>query len=552
MVNRNKARLIRSRTTGGILIGVIGFLIIGIFVGEPAITAFQETNPPLPDEFFEIPFNEDEAIINNDEILDQVDNIILNPDQFCGDALQTTFISVGDVAIEYQLNAECLVLTQGEEFVTDLGGEGSVPNTPCAEVQTIEPECQGNLEIIIDNLGDDLIIPDPITNQTDFSEDPLLDQIGDIVNDTEIIDAILPSSNSIQLVVKTLKITSDGQMFESIVSFDVPQASFLVEDSTNIDFESGTINIELFAETEPNRFLIGNGKFDILVAGQSIFPNELGLHIEGTTGANGLTDVFIVSPSGIPSDIFRFQFADHFDKFPNEQVSKIEVKVSQLDIRDNTDFDFQPEFSVSDLTVFTMDIARDDTQILIEGESGGKVRVFPSDSRIVVTSKTSRTDSYLTGLIRQQTFCSDFLGNGLGCTQQYLCSTVTRVPSTVNKGVIISAPTISGISVIDSQGTILESGSTSSGVPFDTANTLTRSANYTLNINSVGISSELEFGKAQETKSFSCIQEGTANTKAITTTSGSFTACGTSYRTTTQVLDTANPVTLGAKSCNVP
>jgi len=219
---------------------------------------------------------------------------------------------------------------------------------------------------------DDVPIPDdPVS-----SDDSPLEQIVDEVVDTPA-DIILPDvgSNKITLMSEVTKIDSQGNSTVITGAFDVLALAFFVEEETDVDFEQGRLEIRLWAiSSEPELRVDGTGLFDILINNQTIFTVPIPIIVGGISGESGATFNFI-SETGIESQVFIFSFADHVDKFVNEAVTPLEIKVTSLDLTlDNRD-----KFGSTELTIFTMDIARDPNRILILNEQGGFDKIFPTD-----------------------------------------------------------------------------------------------------------------------------------------------------------------------------
>lgn len=301
IVNRN--RLIRSRLTGVILIGIMGFLVIGI-VFQPVASSISNVAPQTQ---FEIPIPENiPPPVNRPEI---------NPD--------------ATVCVEESTEPEC--------------------------IETTEPEPE----------------QEPIT-----SDDTVIEQIIDETKDT-ISDVVLPDigSKTLTLVSEVSKIDSTG--FSTVVtkSFDVIGLSFFVEDESNRDFENGFLEIKINIKSpDPQDLITGSSTMDILIGNQTIFTEQIPMTVSEISGVNG-TNMEFISPTGTKSDSFTFSFADNLDKFPVQGVTKVEVKINNL----NLELDSTEQFGATSLDIFSMNIATDPDLVIVQNEEGETQRIYPKD-----------------------------------------------------------------------------------------------------------------------------------------------------------------------------
>ncbi len=365
---------------------------------------------------------------------------------------------------------------------------------------------------------------DPMPNMT--STDPPIEQLCDI-DPTNPLCIPIPPPALLNLVTTVTKIDSQGNMTFVTGEVGFSQLAFFVEDTTNIDFQQGFLEIGLLLKGESVIDYNGLGTFDMLIANQTIFASPIPLTVSGTSDTDGNLSVEFIGPTGTPSTVFNFAFEDHFDKFADEQVSDITMVVD-IGVTStpggtgiscvgcpigNGEVTIQTgpiDFSLIDQEVFTMGIARDDQQIIITDESGFLTRVYPTDSRILVstTSHNARGQGCQIGQqqINGMTWCGSttctFYGSKSGtfpasCNQAFFSG-----PYSVS-GPTYSAKPLNSFTLTDLQGVLLATGlGGSSGIVFD--ETLTRNQNYTLDIGSPMITSELSFGKAQETQSYMC------------------------------------------------
>ena len=416
----------------------------------------------------------------------------------------------------------------------------------------INPENKPELIKVI--ADESTIIPLP-SNETIFSEDPPIVQIGDITN-----NPVLPQSPSLDLVTRITKQDSQGNRIavEKTTAF---KFAFLVEDTSNIDYKNGFLEIEMFVNGKPNTAYSGTGTFDIQISGQSIFQTPITINLDEISDINGMIPVHIISPTGSTSNLYTFDFNANFNKFVNEAITKIDVKIITLDV---TDKDLN-KFSIQNTLVFEMDIARDDIQLIVTDETGVISRIYPTDSRIVVTSvQASSQGAYCTiGIIFGSTVTGKTSGSSpADCLYNFpppnyasgasLNTWHNLYPISYVSAGTAPAPQILGLNLFDQDGKILKSSGGGTGTVFD--NLVIRNENYTLKINTPVISSELSFGKAQQTQSYSCQSKVTTNYKISTTTVPAQSGCGftNSCFSTTYYTLAPNGISIGVTQCNFP
>ena len=203
-LSRGKLAVLRSRSTGFALIGVMGFLIAG-FVFQP-IASTIPIIAPVFDEQFEIPFVPSEIDENNQEISDQIQEIISD---------------------------ETIPPEEASSMVEDLQ----------KEIQTIPTITNETSIVCTDSIPQTCNVIPTIT-----SEDPTLVQIGDILDDNPILNPLLPQSASLNLLTKITKQDSTGKRTVVEKTTQFSQLAFLVEEGTNIDYRNGFLEIEMFVK----------------------------------------------------------------------------------------------------------------------------------------------------------------------------------------------------------------------------------------------------------------------------------------------------------------
>lgn len=529
MARKSASRIIIAGAGIGVLIAVIIPVMIFVFgVGNPNVLP-QETDPDP----FEIPITclEGQVRTTQGTCVPDLDPILDDPESFCNIPQS-----------ELQKIAECEIQTQDEQQV----GTQDLPADECSQVSRESVEtCGAEIDQLIFELTEDAepddepIPEEPEETSTDDPFTQICDQTPDLI--------ICGDSRSLELIVRVLK--TDSQGTQTVVEETTPftRLAFLIENATDRDFRTGLLQFEVQVKGDPDFQYSGTGKIDLLIGTQSIFSQPVDVRVDGTGDENGNVDLLFVSPTGSTSDLLLFDFDENFDRFNDESVTAIRLHVVEL----NVDGERDQKFAIVDEDVFTMDIARDDIKLLITDEQGITSRVYPSDSRLVINSRTNTSEEGFTGLVRVKIFESIFYGNGVGCSQFQLVSDTSYTASTSTTSTV-PAPTLTGVTIFDEEQNIIDSRASGGSYSF---NELTRNQNYTVKLTNPNISSEpLDYGKSQETKTFECRQEGTTNITTKTVTVGNTNNCGYYEVRSTRVLNTANPVTVTPNSitCNIP
>jgi len=284
-------------------------------------------------------------------------------------------------------------------------------------------------------------------NMTETSNDPPIKQI---------IDKIF-EPDTIKLVVNVAKIDSNLQRFNETISSDIPLASLFVEDTTNIDFRNGLIEISLDLKTIPETQINADGKFNIEINESKFFAEDIILKASGLTDENGIIELSFEPSPEILSKLVTFDFGKNFDMFPNEQITKISFIINSLEIMIE-----EKTFGLTDEEVFSVDIFRDDFKILITDTEGNQIKAYPQDSILTITSNPSKL--YII------------------CSKRTQCPTsgFTRACHTLWK--TVPAVSLGSIKVFDESGEIVATGGGgsfgSTGLVLNTK--LFRNNNYTI------------------------------------------------------------------------
>ncbi len=522
----------KKGNTNRIVAGIIGVVVILVVVVPVLFFIFgignedvqvlpQDTAPEL-----EVPFVE--PVLTVDEI-----------DELIEETIETCDI---DQSVLQQI-AECEILTADEDEVPF---DPNAPADPCSQVNRDSLlQCNEEIDLLILKINAlEEQIPEDNPNGTETSIDDPFTQICD--QTPELI--VCGDSRSLELITTVLKTDSAGVQTTVETTTGIPQLSFFIEDISDIDFQNGQLQFSVQVKGDPNLSYLGTGKVDLLIGDQSVLTEIVNVRVDGTADEEGKVDLLFISPTGIPSSLILFDFADNFDTFPDESITPVRLNVIELNIAGERDQDF----ALIDTDVFTMDIARDDIKLLITDEEGIVTRVYPSDSTLIVTGRTSTSEpSAPIGTTRIQTFDSIFLGNGRGCTTFQLISDRSFTPTTTGT-TTVPAPTLSGITLssIDpsTSETITLSRSTSGTQ--HSWNDLTRNQNYTIMVGGL-TSIPLDYGKSQETKSYTCTQEGIPIVSSTSKLSGNTSNCGY-YTVSTWKFISGVTVTPNSLSCTFP
>ncbi len=316
-------------------------------------------------------------------------------------------------------------------------------------------------------------VNDPMINMTETSEDPPIEQVCDELN------LFCGTAKVIQLEADVVKIDSTLQRFNETFAFDIPFASLFVEETTDIDFRNGFIELELNLKTDPDTQINADGTFNIKVGDLEIFPTDAKISGNGITDQNGeLKLQFTPLPLEILSDNITFDFNAHFDKFVNEAITKVSFNVKNLDlsVKENIVCITTPcigqELQKNGLvnqTIFSIDIFRDDIMIFIEDTEGNQVRSYPQDDSFKVTSiartQTSKQSCTDPTNPSAPTLSGRTGWGGSGCS----LGTVTVA--------VHVAPSVSNIKLFDGNGIVINAGA---GTGIVLNELLFRNANYSV------------------------------------------------------------------------
>jgi len=451
-----------------VLVAPLVLLFMGIevpVIGEFYSQAFGEVLP-FPSDPFEIPFDQ-----SNQQILDDRQIVLLYG--FCLDGSVPSQI-IGDSSTVECANGDMLMINcVDNNFCSDPFD----PNAPFQEESVIPLDETNEMA---DEMNDGLM--DIIReNMTEFSEDPPVVQICDQLG-------LACGTETVEVEAVITKIDFNGTRFVVTETFAIPQLAFFVEDTSNINFRDGFVELELFLKTEPSRLLeIIDADFDVTVGGQSIFQTPIKLEASGITTADGRLPIDFVSPTGIPSSRYTFDIEQNIGLFPQDSTTPIVMTLKKLDLtRNNVDL-----FAIDDQTIFSMDIVREAVRVIIQNEKTGELeRVFPSDSKLIIHSKQFCVMGRICGTISTST------------------NPLIACPTVANSCVaFIDRPQIGRTELLlDGELFAFDNGgNTDFAVDID----VRRDENYTMTVFFPMVQTELEYGKSQQSKIFECFTEGT-------------------------------------------
>lgn len=343
---------------------------------------------------------------------------------------------------------------------------------------------------------------DESINMTETSTDPPPAQVCDILN------LFCGTANLIQLEANVVKIDSTLLRFNETFLIDVPLASLFVEETTNIDFRTGAIEVSYNLISEPNIDLISNGFMDILINDQSALITPVALKSSGMTNAEGKIPLEFVTMGGGTSTVFTFFFDQNFDKFPNEMISKLQYQIRELTITtDRIDpitqvLEVQTN-GIIEQEVFSMDIFRDDIQIFITDAQGNEIRSYPQDDRFTVNSIARTQLSTYSCTDPTNPSAPTLSGRtgygGTGCT--FTAIAVANHP----------APSVTNIKLFDANGIVINAGA-GTGIVLDEL--LLRNQNYSVT------SPYGDFGfmtpKSQKNYAYSCFLDQEVDYSRVT------------------------------------
>ncbi|MCP6727163.1 MAG: hypothetical protein KJI69_04005 [Patescibacteria group bacterium] len=380
------------------------------------------------------------------------------------------------------------------------------------------------------------ILPPPDLNNTDTSIDPPPVQICDEIDCIDIIIVPPIGTNTVVLSSLITKIDTQGNKTFTTEISQIPALSFFVEDVSNIDFSKGFLEIQTkasFRSDDPQ--IIGTADFDILINGESVLTDQITFDVDGVectticpvpaifcgddtgcsfTHFNTGVGAEFVSSIGLRSPSFTFSFEENFDKFP-DGISTLEFVLINSDFTVDSVQNFQGTKNV----LFSMDIAKDPNLIIIDDESGGTERIFPTDSVLKVTGATTAVTGTTCLLYEKKISdcpdCKVTLNRGSNSSPNNPDSCIANITTITFD---TDTARVIGLNLLDDSGNLLQSFAGGQGEVLNEL--LPRNTNYTLTIASPSLSTDLSFPKSQQTQSYTCTNEYKVTYKRVEYESG--------------------------------
>lgn len=208
-------------------------------------------------------------------------------------------------------------------------------------------------------------------------------------------------TSTLSLTTLITKIDSQGNKTFTTDTLQLSGLSFFIEEGTIIDYSTGFIELEVKALSSENLGIVGIGLLDVLINNQTILTELILFSIDGkaceiepcpvescnfeeecnfrfdTDSVFGVfSDIFNDQILQTTSPSYKFSFEEHFDKFPDSQVSTLEFVIKSLDFT----LEDGKKYGESQFNVFIMQIDKDPNQLIIINEEGIIEKIFPTDT----------------------------------------------------------------------------------------------------------------------------------------------------------------------------
>lgn len=258
---------------------------------------------------------------------------------------------------------------------------------PSSPIDDILNDCDQtpipNTEFVLEECNDEVF--DPIDNMTKTIGDD-----GTVEDQPTMLPPIMmppePEPELFDLSISSIifKTDNNGTLTESTTNFAVPLFAFFVEDTSNLDFDNGFIQQELVVNAPPNTPITLDADFDVLIGNQTILLEPLRISTSGMTDQNGELKIDYVNSAGLKSADYLFSFTMNLDKFPITGNEKVEFVIKNVRV---TSGDF--EFVLDSEVIYSIVVATDLNQLIIEDEFGKRLRIFPTDDTLRIYSTQS-------------------------------------------------------------------------------------------------------------------------------------------------------------------
>jgi len=276
----------------------------------------------------------------------------------------------------------------------DPGSEIPVsPNAPventCQDPDISEQECADDPTNATELTDEEQMMLEEMMNMTVTSDDPPIAQACDE------LDLGCSDTRKISLLGELTRISSQGNRTTEFFQFDLSRLSLFIDPESQIDYRTGFLELQLsMNSTDANTSLESDGSMDVLINENII--DTVPLRTTGLTDNDGGIKVDFISPGGAASDTYVFDIGANFDSFENEQINIISMIITDLSSILEPQaciaiFPTPPEclpanFGLVNQTLVTVDIFRDDIQILITDTSGNQIISYPQDDRFTLST----------------------------------------------------------------------------------------------------------------------------------------------------------------------
>src|SRR3990172_9571067 len=257
-------RIIIAGAGVGVLLAVIVPVMIFI-IGVGNDNILPQANP---DEF-EIPFLTTEQEQMNEDTIEEIINIVENPEQN---------VEIDPVLLQQNEDCNALIISASEPNSPDTITDEQLKQCDLIAEQ-IQNQTKQQLGQIIEEKEEEIILPPDVQIPTNSSMDDPFTQLCD--QNPSLI--VCGKSTSLELITKVLKQDSTGKQTTVETATKIPQFAFFAEDISNIDYKNGKLQFELFIKGDPNSKYVGEGKVDLLIGEQSLYAEPLQVKVDGIT-----------------------------------------------------------------------------------------------------------------------------------------------------------------------------------------------------------------------------------------------------------------------------
>lgn len=253
------------------------------------------------------------------------------------------------------------------------------------------------------------------------SDDPPAEQLCDEL----LLDC---GSETIGLVVEITTVDSNGTKIKEEFRQEFIPLAFFGDVQRGLDLATGTIEMRMWIEGQPDVQYSGSGFATYLV--NDISTSGATLITSGLADQNGMVTVDFVLPTGERSQVFTFSFEDNADLFPIDTKRLLTAEVNDFVIQK----DLRDEFSIVNAEIFSMEIVNSADAITFTNLEGGVGVAYPTDGSLKISRDTGigRAPKVAMGIIKV-TDENGIIVAGADATTAQLCglaiSTTHRCPN---------------------------------------------------------------------------------------------------------------------------